>query len=531
MPELSKLFVTIGAKTDQFEKGMKRVAKRMKGVAVAMVAIGAAITAAIGKSVKDFAKLGDEIQKMSLRTGFSTEALSELKFAAEISGASIESLEKAVKRMSSALVDADNGLLETKRAFDELGLSATKLLQLNAEEAFFAITGALGGVESALVRAALAQDIFGRAGTQLLPLIAQGAEGIEALRQKARDLGISFSQDAANAAADFNDALTELNAAIEGIKITIGTELAPVLTDMIGKFTEGTQKITEWTKANPLLTDTLVIFTSQMGLVLLAIGGLILATPAIIAAIGAIGVTAGLAAAALAVLLIGIGAIGFGISGLIINAKAKDAVDKINIERTKALAGETNILAELLEEGLAKGYIKSTEAVVDFIDATKRLVTAEESQIAVNKIFIEQTRALAGETNNLAELLKEGLTKGYIEATDAVLAFIAATDKLKGATTAQPPALRTRRQQIADVFRSVGEAAGGIEDFAAFRAELFAPGGALFFQPKLQEFGQAGEPIIIENNIIIDGEVIAQSVNDIIGPMVGDRSRVEAPQP
>ena len=69
---------------------------------------------------------------------------------------------------------------------------------------------ALAKVESASTRAALAQDIFGRAGTTLLPLVAEGAEGLEALRQKARDLGNTFTTEGAASAAAFKDAINEL---------------------------------------------------------------------------------------------------------------------------------------------------------------------------------------------------------------------------------------------------------------------------------------------------------------------------------
>ena len=58
---------------------------------------GAAIIGFGIKAVNSFADAGDAIQKMALRTGFSTEALSELKFAAEQSGASLEDNREGIK--------------------------------------------------------------------------------------------------------------------------------------------------------------------------------------------------------------------------------------------------------------------------------------------------------------------------------------------------------------------------------------------------------------------------------------------------
>ena len=44
-----------------------------------------------------------------------------------------------------------------------------------------------------------------------------------------------------------------------------------------------------------------------------------------------------------------------------------------------------------------------------------------------------------------------------------------------------------------------------------------------------QSFG--GAPIIIENSIVLDGEVISRSVNDSLGHMIDDRQRVEGERP
>ena len=505
MVELSKLFVTIGAKTDQFEKGLKRVSKQMKGVALGMVAIGAGIALALGKAGKDFAELGDQMQKMALRTGFSTEALSELKFAAEISGASLETLEKGVKRMSAAIVDADNGLLETKRAFDELNLSASRLLELSPEEAFFEIAGAIGDLENATIRAATAQDIFGRAGTQLLPLMAEGAAGIEALRKEARELGIVFDQEAANAAAAFNDALTRLKGAVDGIKVTIGTELAPILTDLIDEFTENTKKVTEWTKKNPALTNVLIKFSGVMGGILLSLGGLVLIAPSIITVVTTMGIAASAAAIGFVALAAGIALITFCLIGLAKNAEQRAVVAEIEAEQTKFLAGETNNLAEVLEDALAKGYVIATDKIVDFIAASKDMEVAEAGQA-------EATLAAADALN--VEL-------------DALLALERAKRDARG----------QKVQQAASLTSAI-LAAGGLQgpgEAAQFISELTAPGGQFgpnaLPEPEVPSGLGLPDRIIIENSIVLDGEVVGRSVNDLLGHMVDDRQRVEGESP
>ena len=219
--------------TDKASGVMRKIGKAAKGLGIGIAGIA---TAAIGMgvaAVAQFAAAGDEIQKMALRTNFSTESLSELKHALELSGAGLDTLEKASKKLSKAMIDANDGLETYKRAFDKLGLSTEDLLKLSPEEQFNTVAEALAGLEDETLKVALAQDLFGRAGTQLLPMLAQGTEGIAAMKQEAHDLGLVFSQEAADSAAEFNDNITRLKGAFTGLLNELAKALMPVLEALI----------------------------------------------------------------------------------------------------------------------------------------------------------------------------------------------------------------------------------------------------------------------------------------------------------
>ena len=101
--------------------------------------------------------------------------------------------------MASTIFDANRGVKRVCRRTRcaRLPKSASDLVGKTPEEQFLLLANALVAVTDASTRAALAQDIFGRAGTNLLPLLQKGEEGMAALRQQARDLGIVMSADAA----------------------------------------------------------------------------------------------------------------------------------------------------------------------------------------------------------------------------------------------------------------------------------------------------------------------------------------------
>ena len=238
--------IVVKANTAQADKGIKGLPGRMGGLKPAAIGVGiAAGAAAVGgiaafakSSISAFAQAGDEVQKMSLRVGFSTEALSELKHAAELSGTSLGSLENGVKRMQRTILDAENGLSTAVDAFEMLGVEMADVESKSPEEQFTLLSNALADVEDASRRSALAQQVFGRAGTQLLPMLAAGKDGLAAMRQEAHDLGMVFDQDAANSAAEYNDSLTRLQGAFQGIQFAVGEALIPVLIPLIEKMTQ-----------------------------------------------------------------------------------------------------------------------------------------------------------------------------------------------------------------------------------------------------------------------------------------------------
>ena len=117
------------------------------------------------------------------------------------------------------------------------------LQDLSPEQQFLAVSAALAEVENASTRAALAQDVFGRAGTTLLPLVAEGAAGLAELRQQARDLGNTFTTEAAAKAAEFADTLNELKQTIGGLGREIGEKVVPVLGRLLDWFIESRPQI------------------------------------------------------------------------------------------------------------------------------------------------------------------------------------------------------------------------------------------------------------------------------------------------
>jgi len=112
------------------------------------------------------------------------------------------------------------------------GFEVKDLIGLSPEDQFMKIGLAIADLEDPTLRAAAAQDIFGRAGTMLLPLFAEGSEGMKNLAEDAHKLGIIFDTEAAAKAAKLKDAQTALKKAVQGVAFAIVEDLVPHLTKL-----------------------------------------------------------------------------------------------------------------------------------------------------------------------------------------------------------------------------------------------------------------------------------------------------------
>jgi len=290
---IGEAVLTIGLDDSAVTKGMKGIGASLKqhskAIGMGMTAVGGTILAIGATSVKAFAEMGDEVHKMSLRTGIATESLSRLKYAAELGGASLSTVEKGVKRMASTLQDAKDGLATSVDAMDALGLSAEEFDGLDAEQAFMKMAGAVAAIEDPLTRSALAQDVFGRAGTEMLPMLSEGAEGLMAMMEQAEKFAVVMDKDAAEAAAKLTDQMTQLKGGFQKIQGAIAEKLIPILIPLIDKIVLAISNVSAWMKANPELTKTIITIVGVIGGLLAVLGPIVLLLPTIAAALPILG--------------------------------------------------------------------------------------------------------------------------------------------------------------------------------------------------------------------------------------------------
>ena len=277
-------FVELFTKDAKLIKGLRKAQRRVRAFALSIrnvgqigTAIAGAVAAPLAASTKIFARYGDSLDKMSIRTGIAVDALSELDFAASQTGTSLDDLAKATLRMNRRLgrITAGQGSSEQVKALEALGLSAQRLESLSPEQRLLAIADAMSKMADPAEAAGLAQRAFGQGVDAILPLLLQGRQGIEALRQEARDLGLNIDPAEARAAAQLTDAWDKLFKVGRRAAFAIGAALAPRITDLTDRIRTALRIGLEWVKNNGEIIRTIALVTAGVlagGIALIGLG-------------------------------------------------------------------------------------------------------------------------------------------------------------------------------------------------------------------------------------------------------------------
>lgn len=200
--------------------------------AAAVAGFAAASIAGFTAAAAKMIDYGDTLSKMAIKTGVSVEALSQLKHAADMSDVSMEQLGSSFKFMSKAVADAESGTGAAAKAFGDLNINYEAFKNLKPEDQFTVLAEKLSGVKDTSSRTQIAMTLLGRAGVDMLPMLADGAAGLEKMRDQADSLGLTMSTDAAKSMEAFNDAMTSLGAAVTGAFQKIVVDFTPALVSM-----------------------------------------------------------------------------------------------------------------------------------------------------------------------------------------------------------------------------------------------------------------------------------------------------------
>lgn len=205
------------------------LADKIKKV-IAAAGIGMAIKKGFD-AIGDLASYGDTIDKQSQKIGISAKAYQEWDAVLQHSGTSINTMQAAMKKMTSAAASGSE-------AFQALGISQEEAMSMSQEDLFARVIEGLQGMEEGTERAALAQDLLGRGAQEMAALLNTSAEDTQAMKDAVNELGGVMSDDAVKASAAYQDALQDMQTAFAGLGRGLLSEFLPGLTEIMGGITQ-----------------------------------------------------------------------------------------------------------------------------------------------------------------------------------------------------------------------------------------------------------------------------------------------------
>ena len=138
------------------------------------------------------------------------------------------------KTLVTQIDQAVKGSGKGSESFKKLGINVKDVNgNVKDQETIFNETViALQNMEEGTEKAKLANDLFGRSGAEMMPMLNGAAGSVEELRQNAHNLGIILSDESIDASVLFGDTLDDLKNVFGGIGTKIGMYFLPLLQKM-----------------------------------------------------------------------------------------------------------------------------------------------------------------------------------------------------------------------------------------------------------------------------------------------------------
>jgi hypothetical protein len=276
MATIGNLSVKVNADTTGLASGLKTSESLISGftakasaltdklfaVGPAAIAAGTAIGVVMVKNVIDAA---DKLTDLSERTGIAIEDLSRLGYVAQMSGISAEEMTAAINRLSQGMALAAAGGGSASRVFDALGISVKNSDGTLREqvEVLKDIADKFQTYEDGAAKSALAMQLFGKTGANLVPVLNAGSAGIKKLSDESDRLGNTISTELAESSAQLNDNLDRLRVLSGNAAQSVATKLTPALVSLTDAMIANIEKVSEHSGVFTEMFDVLASKAAQ----------------------------------------------------------------------------------------------------------------------------------------------------------------------------------------------------------------------------------------------------------------------------
>ena len=257
------------------KQDLKSIDGELRAVSRSMVMMGTVIVGSMTAMVLKSTQAANAADKLAKQTGLTREQVQELGYAADQEHASLEELAKSINRLSRNMLTSTQGTNEAQRAFKSLGIDvkdANGNLR-SSVDVLLDIADRFKDMTNETEMSAIAMQLLGRSGADIVPFLRMGGDEIRKLTQEARDLGYVMDEETVKGLKRLDDQLTATKAGFAGIGRQITADVLPGYL----KLADAAVDFFKWlNQTNPELRSAITQITALGGVMALLSGSVFL---------------------------------------------------------------------------------------------------------------------------------------------------------------------------------------------------------------------------------------------------------------
>jgi hypothetical protein len=198
---------------------------------------GSAIVAGLGAIVKKATDAGGDLDDLQIKTGIAASALFAIGNAAKVAGVDMDTVGKGLGKLNINLVKAAEGNEDLAQKFKRLGVDVkdAKGQVVPADKALKQIADRFADMPDGAQKAAAAVALFGKGGADLIPLLNEGAAGLELFKSKLTPK--EFEEFTARS-DKFGESITKLIVKTGAFALDLTAALLPALQSILDVFSD-----------------------------------------------------------------------------------------------------------------------------------------------------------------------------------------------------------------------------------------------------------------------------------------------------
>jgi hypothetical protein len=236
-PAISKLSFALSSAGSAASAAMKElsgiggaigpIAALSAGAATGLAAIAIGAAGIASHAAESASKMYD----LSQQTGVSVETLSRFAFAAKQSGVDSGAMQLGLERLSKSAYAAATAPAGAANAYTRLGVAVRDAAGdlRPVQDIALDIADKFSKMPNGVAKTALAFQILGRSGAELIPFFNEGSAGLQKLMEMSDRLGATLSGPTAEAAHNYQQTLGQISAAADGAANTLMVQMLPAL--------------------------------------------------------------------------------------------------------------------------------------------------------------------------------------------------------------------------------------------------------------------------------------------------------------